>query len=69
MGRGTAWSAYELKRLEEAARCNKELGLTEQREHVSRLPQLAKELGRSYAATKIMASRRGFRSFRKVEKP
>ena len=66
MGRGKAWSAYELQRLEEAASWNYEHGLTEQREHVSRLPQLAVELGRSYSAVKSMASRRGFKSFRKA---
>lgn len=66
MGRGKAWSEYELQRLEEAASWNHEHGLTEQREHVSRLPQLAGELGRSYAAVKCMASRRAFKSFRKA---
>ena len=66
MGRGKAWSAYELQRLEEAASWNHEHGLTEQREYVSRLPQLAVELGRSYSAVKCIASRRGFKSFRKA---
>ena len=66
MGRGKAWSAYELQRLEKAASWNHEHGLTAQREHVSRLPQLAVELGRSYSSVKCMASRRGFKSFRKA---